>query len=63
MDIQKYSRDQIQSYSYPITEHFDYSSITSALEVLLSIESLSKALIASEPHSIKLSFKVKVNFT
>jgi hypothetical protein len=61
MDIQKYSKEQSQSYSYPITEHFDYSSITSSLEVLLSIDSFSKALQSSDPHSIKLSFKVKVN--
>jgi hypothetical protein len=61
MDIQKpYSRDISQSYSFPITEHFEYSAITSAFDSLLSIDQLSKAILSSDPHSIKLTFKVKV---
>jgi hypothetical protein len=61
MEIQKaYGRDQGPAYAYPITEHFDFSSITSAFESLLSVDSFSKSLLNSEPHSIKLSFKVKV---
>lgn len=63
MDIQKsYSRDLSQNYSFPVTEHFEYSSITSAFDILLSIDQLTKAITSSDPHSIKLTFKVKVFF-
>ena len=61
MDIQKsYARDSFQSYALPVTEHFEYSSITSIFDSLLSIESLLKSLVASDTHTIKLNSKVKV---
>ncbi|OMJ93324.1 hypothetical protein SteCoe_3676 [Stentor coeruleus] len=60
MDIQKsYSRDVSYNYSYPVTENFEYSSITSAFESLLSIDQIYRAVMSTEAHSIKLTFKVK----
>ncbi|OMJ78238.1 hypothetical protein SteCoe_22004 [Stentor coeruleus] len=60
MDIQKsYPRDLSQNYSYPITENFEYSSITSSLESLLSIDQIYRSVLSTEPHSTKLTFKVK----
>ncbi|OMJ83812.1 hypothetical protein SteCoe_15223 [Stentor coeruleus] len=60
MDIQKpYSREISPNYSYPVTENFEYSSITSAFESLLSIDQLNRAVLSTEPQSIKLTFKVK----
>lgn len=64
MDIQKsYSRDVSYNYSYPVTENFEYSSITSAFESILSIDQIHRAVMSTEAHSIKLTFKVKVNST
>lgn len=64
MDIQKpYSREVSPNYSYPVTENFEYSSITSAFESLLSIDQVNRAVQSTEPHSIKLTFKVKVRQT
>ena len=62
MDIQKsYSRETAPNYSYSFTEYYEYSSVMSVFDSILSIDQFAKSIMSTDPHSVKLTSKVKVN--